>query len=87
MVQEPYTSSHKPSLLGKEGYTLLHVDNYISNVRAALLVRNTLQAWRVDGLCTSNITVAVIVVKKGRERGGEGKGVGGRCVCGCGRVG
>ncbi len=62
MVQEPYTTSNKPSLLGEEGYTLLHVDNYKSNVRTALLARNTLQAWRVDGLCTPDITVAVILV-------------------------
>ncbi len=42
----------------------MHVDNYSNNVRAALLVRNTLQAWRVDILCTPDITVAAIVVNK-----------------------
>ncbi len=55
---------NKPSLLDKEGYTLLHVDDFKSNARAALLVCNALQAWRVDKLCTYDITVVTVVVNK-----------------------
>ncbi len=66
-MQEPCIVSntvHSLSLFGKKGYTLFLVDDFSSNVRAALLVQNTLQAWRVDKLCTPDFTVAVVVESK-----------------------
>ncbi len=62
LIQEPYVMQNKPSLLAKEGFNLVHVDNFKSTIRATILVRNSLQAWRVDSLCTADTTVISVIV-------------------------
>ncbi len=57
LIQEPYVVQNKPSLLAKEGYTLVYVGNFKSTIHASILVHDSLQAWRVDKLCTEDITV------------------------------
>ncbi len=62
IIQEPYVIQHKPSLIAKEGYNLMYAGNFNSTICASILVRNSLQSWRVDKLCTEDITVISIVV-------------------------
>ncbi len=62
LIQEPYVAQNRPSLIAKEGYTLVHVEDFNRTVRATILVRNSLQAWRVDRLCSVDTEVVSVVV-------------------------
>ncbi len=62
LIKELYVIQNRPSLLAKEGYTLVYIGDCNDQVHAAILVRNSLQAWHVDRLCTGDTSVILIVV-------------------------